>query len=83
MTLVLAYQHKHMPNKQFLCANIVIGCILNLGPKKKMKAKVGKSKQATLLLVQLLYICRQTLVQIAIQSPEQQNDLSLPELQSW
>ena len=30
MTLVLAYQHKHMPNKQFLCANIVIGCILNL-----------------------------------------------------
>lgn len=25
MTLVLAYQHKHMPNKQFLCSNIVIG----------------------------------------------------------
>ena len=42
MTLVLAYQYKHMPNKQFLCANIVIGCILNLGPKKKMKARVRK-----------------------------------------
>jgi hypothetical protein len=55
MTPVLAYQHKHMPNKQFLCANIVIGCILN--PKtntfiRPARYNVATSSGATFVYVQ-------------------------------
>ena len=50
-------------------ANIVIGCILN--PKTNTFIRPARYNVAS------------GVVQIAIQSPEQQNDLSLPELQSW
>ena len=79
MTLVLAYQHKHMPNKQFLCANIVIGCIL-IWDREKDEGKISKTNT---FIRPARYNVASGVVQIAIQSPEQQNDLSLPELQSW